>query len=102
DTPLDENSNNITINLGFYNYDSKRLGEEAVIKAARENRIQATVLNPGLIYGPGDVKKPMRKGNVLAARGKLGIYPTGGVNIVSVYDVVDATIKAYEKGRSGE
>lgn len=102
DPLLNENSPNITIGLGHANYDSKRLGEELVLKAARENKINATVLNPGLIYGPGDAKKPMRKGNVLAAKGKLGVYPPGGVNIVSVYDVVEAVITAFRKGRNGE
>lgn len=102
DPLLNESSSNRTIGLNFANYDSKRLGEEIVLEAARKNLLNATVLNPGLIYGPGDARKTIRKGNVLAAKGRLAVYPTGGVNIVSVYDVVEAIVTAFAKGRSGE
>ena len=99
---LTETSTNITVGKNFSNYDSKRLGEDLVLQAAKENRIKAVVLNPGLIYGPGDARKSIRKGNVLAARGKLPFYTSGGVNIIHVDDVTTAILSAMEKGRSGE
>lgn len=99
---LNEESLNITRGREYANYDSKREGEELVLKYAREGKLAAVVVNPGLIYGAGDVKKEMRKGNVLAAKGKLGVYPTGGVNVVAVEDVTKAMIRAVNKGHSGE
>lgn len=100
--PLNENSKNSTKNLGYANYDSKRLGEELVLTAAKNNLIEAVVVNPGLIYGAGDAKKLIRKGNILAAKGKLPVFTLGGVNIVAVEDVVKAMIEAYKVGHNGE
>jgi dihydroflavonol-4-reductase len=99
---LTESSINITKELGFGNYDSKRLGEELVLAATKNLELNAVVVNPGLIYGAGDAKKTIRHGNVLAAKGKLPIYPAGGVNIVAVEDVTAAIIEAFKIGRSGE
>jgi len=99
---LTENSVNTTVGKDFANYDSKRNGEELVLEAVKENRIMAVVLNPGLIYGAGDARKSIRKGNVLAAKGKLPFYTSGGVNIIHVDDVVKAIFSAMEKGRNGE
>jgi dihydroflavonol-4-reductase len=100
--PLNENSKNVTKSMGFANYDSKRQGEELVLTAAKNNLIEAVVVNPGLIYGAGDAKKIIRKGNILAAKGKLPVFTLGGVNIVAVEDVVKAMIEAYKVGHNGE
>lgn len=102
DPLLNETSVNATIGRNFANYDSKRMGEELVLEAARAGRISAVVLNPGLIYGAGDVRKPIRKGNIKAAEGKLPFYTGGGVNIIHVDDVVAAILSSIEKGKSGE
>lgn len=99
---LTENSENRTIGQNFANYDSKRKGEELVLQAARTGKISAIVLNPGLIYGAGDVRKSIRKGNIKAAAGKLPFYTSGGVNVIHVDDVVDAVLSALEKGKNGE
>lgn len=99
---LNENSVNITSELGYLNYDSKRIGEALVLEASKKGQLDAVVVNPGLIYGACDAKKSMRKGNVLAAKGKLPFYPTGGVNIVAVEDVTEAILSAFLKGRNGE
>ncbi|MDD4976115.1 MAG: NAD-dependent epimerase/dehydratase family protein [Bacteriovorax sp.] len=102
DPLLTESSINITKDRGFGNYDSKRLGEELVLAAAKKAQLNAVVVNPGLIYGAGDAKKIIRHGNVLAAKGKLPLYPSGGVNIVAVEDVTAGIIEAFKKGKNGE
>lgn len=102
DPLLTEESWNRTCDFNFSNYDSKRMGEELVLEASKKNEIDAVVVNPGLIYGSGDARKIIRKGNVLAAKGKLPFYTSGGVNIVAVEDVVDGMISAMKVGRSGE
>ncbi len=99
---LSEESVNETIGKNFSNYDSKRIGEELVLKASRDKDIFAVVLNPGLIYGAGDARKTIRKGNIKAAKGNLPFYTSGGVNVIHVNDVVESIISAMENGRNGE
>lgn len=100
--PLNEDSeyNLSHLNLGYF--ETKRLAEEAVFAAAKAGEIEAVALNPSTIYGPGDAKKGSRKTQLKVARGKFPFYTSGGVSIVSVKDVVSATLAAWEKGRSGE
>lgn len=99
---LNENSENITLGKSFANYDSKRQGEEIVLKAARAGALNATVVNPSLMYGARDARKSTRKGNLRAAQGKLPFYTSGGVNVVPVEDVVKAMLVAFNSGKSGE
>lgn len=102
DPLLTEESFNITKELNFSNYDTKRIGEELVLSSAKNGKVDAVVVNPGLIYGSGDAKKIIRKGNIKAARGRLPFYTSGGVNIVAVEDVVEGMIAAIKIGKSGQ
>lgn len=100
--PLDESSKyNIKhLNLGYF--ETKRLAEEAVFAANSSGEIQAVAVNPSTIYGPGDAKKGSRKTQLKVAQGKFPFYTSGGVSIISVRDVITATLTAWEKGRNGE
>lgn len=100
--PLDENSDYNLSHLDLGYFETKRKAEEIVLEAARKNRIQAVALNPSTIYGPGDAKKGSRKVQVKVAQGKFPFYPPGGVNVISVEDVVDAIVASIDLGRSGE
>jgi dihydroflavonol-4-reductase len=100
--PLNESADNILKGKGFSNFEAKLQAEEIVLEAVRAQKIDAVVVNPSMIFGAGDAKKAARKGNVLAAKGKLPFYPPGGINVVAVEDVVDGIIQAFEKGKSGE
>lgn len=102
DRSLNEGAENILKGKGFSNFDAKLKAEEIVLAAANRGEIDAVVVNPSMIFGAGDAKKAARKGNVLAAKGKLPFYPPGGINVVAVEDVVDGMIRALEKGKSGE
>lgn len=100
--PLDENS---PFNLSHWNLgysETKRRGEELVANAVRSKKIDAVILNPATVYGGGDAKKGSRKTQLKVAQGRFPFYTPGGVNIVSVDDVVEATIKAWQIGKSGE
>jgi dihydroflavonol-4-reductase len=88
------------LNLGYF--ETKRQAEELVVEACHQNRIQATIINPSTIYGPGDAKKGSRAVQVKVARGRFPFYPSGGVNVIHIQDVVDAAIRAWEVGRQGE
>ncbi len=88
------------LDLGYF--ETKRKAERLVLDAARDKKIQAICVNPSTIYGFGDAKKGSRKNQVKVARGELGFYTAGGVNVVSVKDVVDGVLLAIKKGRLGE
>ncbi len=88
------------LNLGYF--ETKHQGEEIVRSAARLGKIDAVIVNPSTIYGPGDAKKGSRKAQLQAARGQLKFYPPGGVNIISVDDAVTGILQAIQKGRKGE
>lgn len=100
--PLNEDSpyNLSHLNLGYF--ETKRAGEILVREAVKTGVIDAVILNPSTVYGPGDAKKGSRKTQLKVARGKLPFYTSGGVSIVAVEDVVDAIIAAGKIGRSGE
>lgn len=100
--PLNENS---TYNVGHLNlgyFETKRKAEELVAEACRQGVLNATMVNPSTIYGPGDAKKGSRKTQIKVAQGKFPFYTSGGVSLVSVHDVVEAVLTARTKGRVGE
>lgn len=101
-TILNESSpfNLHSLDLGYF--ETKKAAEALVVDACRRSRIEAVILNPSTIYGPGDAKKGSRKTQVKVAQGKFPFYTSGGVSIVSVHDVVSAILKAREVGKNGE
>lgn len=100
--PLDENSPYEIghLNLGYF--ETKHQAELAVKAAVTRGSVDAVMLNPSTIYGPGDAKKGSRSTQLQVARGKFPFYPSGGVNVVAVEDVIDGIIAAWKKGRTGE
>ncbi len=88
------------LNLGYF--ETKRKAEILVQQACEKKRIDAVILNPSTIYGPGDAKKGSRKTQVKVAQGKFKFYTSGGVNVVAVEDAVDGIVSAWKKGRTGE
>lgn len=100
--PLNETSEyNIThLNLGYF--ETKRQAELLVKKAVTDRNLDAVILNPSTIYGPGDAKKGSRKTQLKVAQGKFPFYTSGGANVVNVHDVVEATVNAWKIGKTGE
>lgn len=101
-TILNEDSEYNVKHLSLGYFDSKHEAEKCVIEVVRSGKIEAKIVNPSTIYGPGDAKKGSRKTMVKVARGEFPFYTCGGVNVISVHDVVDATYRAYVDGQSGE
>jgi dihydroflavonol-4-reductase len=104
-TPADvlneESPYNIShLNLGYF--ETKHQAEILVKEACQKNRVDAVILNPSTIYGPGDARKGSRKTQLKVAQGKFNFYTAGGVNVVAVEDAVDGIISAWKKGRTGE
>lgn len=99
---LNENSEYSIHNLNLGYFETKKKAEDLVIQAAKQNRIQAVCVNPSTVYGFGDAKKGSRKNQVKVARHELAFYPSGGVNVVGVEDVIDGIILALKKGKNAE
>lgn len=99
---LDESSpyNISHLDLGYF--ETKHQAEQRVLAAVTEAGLNAVIVNPSTIYGPGDAKKGSRGSQLKVARGKFPFYPPGGVNVVHVDDVVDLCLKVYRDGRSGD
>ncbi len=83
-----------------YRY-SKHLGEREILSAAGRG-LDAVIVNPAVIVGPGD--RYVHGGQLVrdGVRGMLFAYPSGGMNIVGIADVVAGHLAAAEKGRAGE
>lgn len=100
--PLNEGSayNLQRLNLGYF--ESKRKAEEIVRQAVERKELEAVIVNPSTIYGPGDMKKPSRKTQAKVALGQFPFYTGGGVSVVGIENLMDAVIAAWKKGRSGQ
>ncbi|MFM6927628.1 MAG: NAD-dependent epimerase/dehydratase family protein [Bdellovibrio sp.] len=88
------------LNLGYF--ETKFAAEEIVKKAVAKGEIDAVILNPSTIYGPGDARKGSRKMMLKVAQGKFKFYTSGGVNVVAVQDVVKGILSAWKVGKKGE
>ncbi len=74
-----------------------------VVKGLVSNGLPATMVLPGLPFGPGD-RAPTPTGGLIlqVLKGKAGNWWQGGVCPVDVRDVARGHILAMEKGRIGE
>lgn len=81
--------------------DSKFAAEQRVLDEVK-NGLDAVIVNPPSMYGPGD----RRKGDdsLLGAvfEGRVRWAPPGGLNVANVDDVCDGIVRAIARGRSGE
>ena len=88
------------LNLGYFQ--TKKQAEDLVKKSVRSGKLDAVILNPSTIYGPSDMLKSSRKIHIQVAKGRFPFCPPGGVSIIDIESVVEATYKATTKGRKGE
>jgi dihydroflavonol-4-reductase len=87
-------------NLGYF--ETKRISEEIVKKKCHTKEIDAVILNPSTAWGAGDFTKGSRKTQLKVAKGSFPFYTAGGASIISIENLINATIQALEVGRSGE
>jgi dihydroflavonol-4-reductase len=80
---------------------SKHLAEIEIEKAITRG-LDAVIINPTVIIGPGDIN--FHGGSMIRSvyRGLVPFYIKGGMNVVYVGDVVNAHIAAATKGGTGE
>lgn len=79
---------------------TKRRAEKLVRGATQEKRIDAVILNPAHILGPGDRHNWSRMIRMVD-QGKLPGVPPGGGAFADVRQVARAHVAAFETGRSG-
>lgn len=80
---------------------SKHLAEREVQRAV-DLGLDAVIVNPTVVLGPRDINRISGSIILEAARGLIRFVPPGGVNYISVRDVVAGHIAAARHGRVGE
>jgi len=84
---------------------TKRDGQRIVEAAVRERGLDAVIVNPASVMGPGD-PVPLSAHNRLYANMYKGAFFfgtfTGGLALVDVRDLVELILAAATKGRKGE
>lgn len=79
---------------------TKHLSECVVLDAASSGQIDAVVLNPANVLGPGDWRNWSRLFRLIQ-QGKLPGAPPGGGSFCDVREVARAHLAAFDRGRSG-
>jgi len=79
---------------------TKHLSERLVLEACREGRVDAVVVNPGNVLGPGDRHNWSRLFRMVQ-KGSLPGAPPGGGNFCDVREVARAHIQAWQRGTAG-
>ena len=82
---------------------SKALATQAVLGAAREKGLNACVVHPSGIMGPGDYAVgETTLAMIKIINGEMPAGIDGSFNLCDVRDLADGTIRAAEYGRKGE
>ena len=83
---------------------TKHAGQSIVEEAVRSGRLDAVIVNPASIMGPGDpvLATPHNQLYASVYRGTMAGCFAGGLAIVDVRDLADIILAALEKGIPGE
>lgn len=87
--------------LGLAYFDTKYDAERELLKVV-EKGLDAVIVNPGSLLGPGDTRRYEKGYAGLIYKYKPPVLFQGGINFVDVNDVVKGILLALEKGRKGE
>jgi len=88
--------------VGCYSQ-SKALATQAVLDAVRERGLNACVVHPSGILGPGDYAVGETTGTIIQIiNGEMPVGIKGSFNLADVRDLAFGCIMAAEKGRKGE
>ena len=81
--------------------ETKRGGELEVLEGVKRG-LDAVIVNPAIIFGPGDLNLNGGAMVFQIARSKFLFYPAGGGCVCDVEDVAEGHLLAFQKGRTGE
>lgn len=88
--------------LGCYS-ESKAIATQLVLDAVREHGLNACVVHPSGIMGPGDNAVGETTGTVIRIiNGEMPVGIAGSFNLCDARDLADGIIAAADKGRRGE
>ncbi len=87
--------------LGLAYFDTKYDGERELLKVV-EKGLDAVIVNPGSLLGPGDTRRYEKGYAGLVYKYNPRVLFHGGINFVDVEDVVRGHLLALQKGRRGE
>lgn len=79
---------------------TKKIAED-IAMSANGPLLEVVVVNPGTVFGPGDLNVNAGSYILAIAKAPVLFYPEGGTNCVHIDVVVAGHIAAYEKGRPG-
>ena len=80
---------------------AKYLAEQEIQQAVAPG-LDAVIVNPTYVYGPGDVYRQRRSMITQVARSQVPFIFDGGLNVVHVQDVIAGHMAAMERGVCGE
>lgn len=83
-------------------YVSKRFQEQEVARRDAAGRVEAVVLNPSLLLGPGDDRMSSVGDVHKVLHGRIPAITDGTVAFVDTRDAAPAFVAALERGRRGE
>jgi dihydroflavonol-4-reductase len=98
--PLDEDAAFDPGELDAAYFDTKVAAEAEVARAVAAG-VDATIVNPGVIYGPSSSASNSSRVIVGILSGRVPLVPPGGVNVVALDTVVDGVVAAADRGRPG-
>jgi len=98
---MDE-SNEFNLRPERFPYGHSKFLAEIEVRKAVENGLEAVILNPTAVVGPRGFDTNVGALVVEASKGRLRFYPSGGMNVVAVDDVVAGHIAAAERGKVGD
>ena len=84
------------------NYNNTKFLAQEEVRRGIEKGLDAVIVNPSIVFGPGDLNLNAGAMIFQAARGKMMIYPRGGGCTCSVDNVAEGHVLAFEKGKTGE
>jgi dihydroflavonol-4-reductase len=99
--PLDENAPPFPLPFDYAYAASKRQGE-ALALAYGERGMDVVVLNPGILFGPGDINYTSTQFVLRYLRREVWLHLGGGASFGDVRDVASAYVGALGRGRRGE
>ncbi len=98
---MDENSPFNARKLKLAYFDTKYDAEQELLNFVGKG-LDAVIINPGSLMGPGDTRRYEQTYPGLIYKYKPPFLMHGGINYVDVNDVVQGHLLAMEKGRKGE
>lgn len=84
----------------LYGY-SKYLSEMEVQYAVSQG-LDCVIVNPAVVFGPGNLSRQSSSPVVLVAKQRLPVTVPAGMNVVHINDVVAGHLAAWKLGRTGE